>query len=163
MNTRSLSISSFPTKIESSEFKTNTNFTSNLALIYYENPTKKVSALLQRVHIDAVDQNYTNVQSQWVDITSQESQSLPAEFRNVPAFDYSNTLYESESDTNATFTSPFTSAANFSLATVGALFHSPHNPSLLDSGPILEINYQIGASGPENFSTGMHSRYSYLE
>ena len=136
------------------------NSTSNSALLYYENPTKKVSALLQRIHTD-VDQNYTNVQPQWVDITSQESQSLPAEFRNVPGFRYSNTLYES--DTNATLSSPFTCAANFSLATVGALFYSPHNASLLDSGPVVESDYRIGPSGPGNFSKGMHSRSSYLE
>ena len=136
------------------------NSTTNIALLYYENPTGKPSALVQR----ASQQSPGEGQIQWVDISSQESKSLPDDFRNIPGpHQRSFTLYES--DTNATFSTPFTSATNFTGSAVGALFYSP-NVSLVNGGPIVVTGYDIdgGRSNPSQFfSGGMHCASSYLE
>ncbi|KAM0802654.1 hypothetical protein BDR22DRAFT_843688 [Usnea florida] len=140
VNTRSLSFNPLPET-------TAGNSTTNAALLYYENPTGKPSALLQRI-----SQQSSGDQVQWVDISSQESKSLPGDFRNVPGpQQLSFTLYES--DTNATFSTPFTSAINFSDSAIGALFYSP-NVNLVNGGPIVVTGYDIDSdlSNPSHFS-----------
>ncbi|CAD6586035.1 MAG: hypothetical protein ASARMPREDX12_002178 [Alectoria sarmentosa] len=125
------------------------NSTTNLALLYYESPTGKPSALVQRIIPSSIE---GQGQIKWVDISSQESQSLPDDFRNVPEPDQlSFTLYES--DTNATFSTPFTSATNFTDSAIGALFYSP-NVSLVNGGPIVINGYEIDgdSSNPSHFS-----------
>lgn len=154
---RSLSFKSFN--------ETLTNSTINSALLYYENPTGNVSALLQR----------TNAQGQitWVDITSQESKSLPDNFRNAPEpydsyndYNISFTLYEL--DNNATFSIPFTSAPNFAGNTMTALFYSP-KVSTENSGPLLLGSGYDGISGsvvpgsPGYVLKGMHFAFAYSE
>ena len=155
VETRSLSIT--PLGNGSSD----TNSTTNLALLYYENPTGNASALLQRI-------SPRSALTQWVDITSQESQLLPGEFRNtgpMTNMDLSHTLYESD-NINAIFSTPFTRVANFTgilseddigvqpgmgaLSPVGALSYSPPNASLVS------IVYNAVLGGPGNFRTGMH-------
>lgn len=153
VNTRSLSITSVSNN--------DTNSTTNSALLYYENPTGNVSALLQRISPQPT-QILKVLNAQWIDITSQESKSLPDEFRNVPDFNLSNTLYES---TNAKFGTPFTIEANFSGSSIGALFYSPPTSAsrfrwfegyLYSAGTIVTADYIIGPRGPGNFSAGMH-------
>ena len=130
----------------------------NLALLYYETPTGKVSALLQRLA-----PNGTAFTGQWFNITSQTSQSLPDEFHNPAVFSNSRTLYNDESDTDSLFTPPFASVVNFSesstgrTATIGAIFYSPYYASIVSDG------YQIGRSGYGNFSLGMRYRSSSPE
>ena len=157
---QSLSITSIPGKL-----LTDNNSTMKSAILYYENPTGNVSASLQRTtsrfypdyrgdHLDASPLNYN-----WVDTASQESTSLPHEFRNTPKRNsskalYSHTLYES--DANATYSALFTGGAKVSNWTVGALFCSP-NPSLRSGKPFTEFaGYTVGSSGTGNFSSGMH-------
>ena len=153
MDTRSLSFNPLTKTVTG-------NSTTNLALLYYESPTGKPSALVQRIIPSSIE---GQGQIKWVDISSQESQSLPDDFRNVPEPDQlSFTLYES--DTNATFSTPFTSATNFTDSAIGALFYSP-NVSLVNGGPIVINGYEIDgdSSNPSHFSGGMHCASSYLE
>ena len=145
-DTRSLSVNLLSGKDESSS----TNSTLNLALIYYETPTGKVSALLQR-------------STGWVNITSQTSHSLPDEIHNPTVFFGSRTLYNNESDPNSLFTPPFISVGNYSesttgeIAGIGAFLYSPHYASIFSDG------YQVGQSGYGNFSLGMRHRASSPE
>lgn len=150
VDTRSLSVALIGSGSSS------TNSTTNRALLYYEDLSGKVSALLRRDNLTVFDDGKGGriVQSQWIDITSQESKSLPDEFRNIPRKSFSNTLYES--DTNGTYSTPFTSGANFSGSSVGALFFSSSNGSLngappIFGGSIVPAGYSIGASGPGQF------------
>ena len=117
----------------------------NQALLFYVNSTGQVSALLQ------LYQNET-AQTQWVDITSQESKSLPREFVEQGS-GVVTTMYETQP--NATFSTPFTSAANFSESTVGALFYSPN-------ARIVELVYRVSISGPGYFE-GMNCASLYPE
>ena len=119
----------------------------NQALLFYVNSTGQVSALLKLYHNETA-------KTQWVDITSQESISLPREFVEHGS-DVDTTLYETlyGSQPNATFSTPFTSAANFSDNTVGALFYSPN-------ARIVELGYEVSISGPGYF-TGMNCASSY--
>ena len=149
MDTRSLSITSTG---DSSD----TDSLTESALLYYENPTGKVSALLQH----GVG---------WVDITSQESKSLPDEFRNAPNGDGSKTLSEAVWE-NAKLSTPFTSGANWTGPGIGALFYSPINASSVnDIFSLYNMDYAISPSGPRNFSTPgnftscMHRSSSYPE
>ena len=143
------------------------NSTSNVALIYYENPTGEIAALLEQGFVDVVDV-VDVVDAGWVDVTSQESKSIPAEFHNAPIepdeWPTSKTL--SECYVNVTFGVPFTSAANFSGAQVGILFYSPvkgstPNGSTPDGAGVnvpgdttLAVGYEVGNFGPGNFSSG---------
>ena len=183
VDTRSLSISVFPAANGSSSFNPDTNSTTNVALLYYENSNGKVSALLHRLLTEGNQYSGWSSQDQWVDITSQESQKLPQEFRNAPGFSYSNSLYEFGSNHNATlfshtlyeadptavYSTPFSSAANFFGPSAGALFYSPFNPlpnatSPLAGGSFFTAGYEIGLSGLGNFSLlGMHCVSSYTE
>ena len=117
-------------------------------------------------------------QSEWIDITSQESKSLPMEFRNPPGPFYntynnranatfSHTLYEANA--SATYGAPFTSGANVSGFPVEALFYSPPN-ALLNSTPPTSssgfafADYTVDPSGPGNFTNaGIHCGFSYTE
>ena len=161
IDTRSLSITSVS--------NTDTNSTTNSGLLYYENPTVNVSALLQRISPQPT-QNLKALNAQWIDITSQESKSLPGEFRNVPDFNSSNTLYESY--TNAIFSTPFTSGVTLSGSSIGALLFSPPTKASrfkADGGPlfsastIVSADYKIGPRGPGSFSAGMSCAGLYPE
>ena len=140
------------------------NGTTNLALLYFEDATGNVSALLQHVI-----NNYTRWEFiEWVDITSQNEHhgiwpDAPRadEFRNSPNFDtiveYSHTLYESIANTK--LSAPFTCEANFmdvsnefgttNWTTLGALFYAPGNASLVTD------HFGIDLSGPGNFTISM--------
>ena len=92
------------------------------SLLYYEDPSGKVSALSQQ-NGGAGD----NQTSRWVNVTSQASESLPDDFRNTTASTaqgYSKTLYESLG-TDTTLKAPFTCGANWTGYFVGAIFYSP--------------------------------------
>ena len=144
MNTRSLSIASIGT-IGGNR--------TNSALLYYENSSGNVSALLRRVPVSPSDDQDTDFQ--YVDVTHQ-STALPDDFHNVGPSDTSYTLYES--DTSVTFIAPFASQTNWS-ANVGALFYLTQDPSSEQyrEGDFFEaVTYMIDPSGPGNFSTGMH-------
>ena len=135
MDTRSLSITS-------TGRSSDTGSLTDSALLYYENPTGRVSALFQHGH-------------EWVDITSQGSQSLPDEFHNAPDFNSSKTLYNS-AETNAILSTPFTSGANWTGYSIGALFYSPPNASSVkgvSGGSIVFAGYEISPSSPGNLST----------
>lgn len=128
MDTRSPSV----TPIATPMLQPDSDSTVNSALLYYENPNGAVSGLLRRT-VYLFDQYSGSEDTQWVDITSQESKSLPNGFRNVPHSHYNHTLYESYP--NATFSAPFTSAANSSGSVIGALFSQPNfNLQLENSG-----------------------------
>ena len=132
--------------------------TGNLALLYYENPGGNVSALLQpSVWINSSTAG--GLESQWLDITSQSSKSLPSEFHNVDP-DVSHTFWE-EATNNACcgghrISTPFTSV-NFSGGSTDALFYAP------DSGLLVSYIYLIGLQGPGNFSWCMRSVSSHPE
>lgn len=161
IDTRSLSV----TTLSGSSLDTDArNATTNLALLYFENATGNVSALLQRVI-----NNYTRWDLvQWVDITSQNehhgiSSDAPRvdEFSNGPNVNFldgfSHTLYESVANTK--LSAPFTCKANFldisneegttNWTTLGALFYAPGNASLV------HVKFYIDLSGPGNFSGSM--------
>ena len=180
VDTRSLSISSVESgSPEPDPFKNSSrSYTRNSALLFYETSTGKVSALLRTIY-----GVFTEQSALWIDITSQESKSLPMEFRNAPGRFYntynaqeipppanatfSHTLYEA--DTNATYGAPFTSGANFSATPVGALFYSPPNALLHGTPPtyssgFASAGYTVDPSGPGNFTqTGMYGGFSYTE
>ena len=173
MDTRSLSISSLPGANQSSSLNPEKDWTTNIALLYYENPNGKVSALLRRLINEVIEgepQARSSQQDQWIDITSQESKALPHGFSNAPGFYYSNhnatfshTLYEA--DPIAVYSTPFSSAANFFGPSAGALFYSPFNALLNATSPLaggcfFNTNYEIDLSGPGNFSLlGMHCAF----
>lgn len=143
VDTRSLSI----TLIGNGSFETNP--ITNSALLLYENPSGNVSALLQRI---------SRQSTQWLDITNQESQSLPDEFRNLPsALYWSRTLYESNS--NVTYGTPFAcfTTSVSKNTSMEAVFYSPSSASL---EPTL---YDINLSGPGNFSSGMHCASPHID
>ena len=93
------------------------------SLLYYEDPDGRISVLSQQdVQHGDDDTDYG-----WIDATSQESKSLPAEFRNNPASiaeGYSKTLYESF-ETNTILRAPFACRANWTGYPLGAIFYSP--------------------------------------
>ena len=120
----------------------------NLAILYYENPAGIVSALLHQFVGE----------DQWLDITSQDSKSLPKDFINVDP-ENSHTLWESTEQFGGhiRLSTPFTSGANFSGKDIGTLFYAP------DSSSLMSNIYQIGLQGPGNFSGCMRSVSSYPE
>ena len=176
VDTRSLSIGLFPSANESFSFNPSTNSTGNVALLYYENTDGKVSALLQRL------QTFGDIQQdQWIDVTSQESDELPHEFRNAPGFNYSNSFYQIGSTHNTTFShtlyeadpiavygTPFTSTAiPLGTASTSAMFYSPPDPlpntTILAGGSFFDAGYEIGISGPGNFGLlGMHYSHPHI-
>ena len=139
----------------------------DLALLYYEIPNGIVSALLQRWNSTVYPNGIFEFSNpQWVDITSQDSKSLPDEFRSIPTNTssdilYSNALYES--DTNATFSTPFTSggANNISGSLMKAISYSPSNDSpigeaFVSGGAIVYTGYMVGPNGSGKFNQGMY-------
>ena len=141
LNTRSLSITSTGSSSD-------TDSPENSALLYYENPFGKVSALLRHGW-------------DWVDITDQESKSLPGEFRNAPDVGISKTLYESLHNNTSTST-PFTSGANWIGQPIAAVFYAPP-PSNNNGLPFSTMfaGYDIGPTNSGYFIVGMHCAYSY--
>ncbi len=104
------------------------------SLLYYEDPTRRISVLSHQTVGN--EKNRTLKESptaEWVNLTSQESKSLPDEFRNTPASTAgtnSKTLYESLG-ANTTLRAPFTCETNWTLPyddnfTVEAIFYSPN-------------------------------------
>ncbi|KAL9071738.1 MAG: hypothetical protein Q9161_004002 [Pseudevernia consocians] len=188
VDTRSLSISLFPMANSSSSLNIlGENSTANIALLFYETPNGKVSALLHRLILKIVDENSQagsfspeSPQDQWINITSQESKALPNEFRNAPGFNYSNTLYKVsgynttfsqtlyEADPIAVYSTPFFSAPNL-FGSVGAVFYSPFNLPLNAISPLagdsfFTATYEIGLTGSGNFSlVGSHYATPYTE
>lgn len=158
VNTRSLSVAQTESVL-SNETSTGTD----LALLYYENPTGKVSALSQETVVEGVEgvEGGESINTEWVDITSQESKSLPDRYRNTPgstAEDYSKTLDESLDSNVFTLSAPFTCEGNsFNGPVVKAIFYS--------TGALnLEIQFNVyttGPSGAGNFSRSMHFLFLY--
>ena len=130
----------------------------SLALLLYENPTGKVSALLLRGINPRVVRGDFDKLSGWIDVTSQESKLLPGALRNGPGSNnsYSTTLYES--DTNVTFSTPFLCTGNKTASAVEMLFHSPDR-----SPPIVVTRYKIDSDGLGRFDTCMYGVYSFPE
>lgn len=126
------------------------------ALLYYENPTGKVSVLCwQAVGVQDDEK--------WIDITSQKSNSLPDEFRNAPGSateDNSKTLDESLIPNIFTLSAPFACRPenqSTGQTGIGAVFYSPNA-----SGFEFQSNfYSTGLSGAGNFSSRMHFVFSY--
>ena len=150
MNTRSLSVANTGNFIN-----TSLEDLADLALLYYENPTGNVSALCQVSYdVNKGSWNESNVQ-RWIDITTQESKSLPDVFRNAPssaAASESKTLDESLALKNFTLSAPFTSQiTRFQQPGIRAFFYSP--ASIFGHFPI--NMYLTGPSGPGNFSPSM--------
>ena len=148
VNTRSLSIASIGVAGGNR---------TNSALLYYENPTGNISALLRRLPVSPGTLQYTDFE--YVDITHQ-SKTLPDEFRNNGTLDSheSRTLYELD----VPFSTPFASQTNWS-ANIGALFYSPsgssaNNGSLFFFQP---VDYVPNSSGPGTFSVGMYCAFSH--
>lgn len=186
MDTRSLSIALLPRANDSSNLN-NENSTTNTALLYYENPNGKVSALLYRLPtvLTETPDGGRYPLDQWIDITSQESKALPNEFRNAPGFNYSNsfdalsgfenvtfshTLYEA--DPIAVYSTPFCSTPNYAGVYVGyeeAWFYSPFYLPLNAITPLagdsfFAASYWIGLNGSGNYSlAGMHFAIPYTE
>ena len=156
VDTRSLSI-----KRIVNDSRLEMNSTTNCALLYYEDTSGKVSALLNRVSERPNPSSGLGLQFQWINVTSQESEALPPEFRNAPGYNYSKTFSHTlyESDPFTVYRTPFSSD--------GGLFYSPSNPVLsaaspLTGGSIFWTGYNIGTTGPGNFSqVGMHYVSSY--
>ena len=175
VDTRSLSISLFPLANNSSSLNTSENATTNVALLFYENPNGKVSTLLYRL-VNTFNSPHGLLLDQWINITSQESKALPNEFHNAPGFNYSNTLYNlcvsnitcsqtlDEADPNAVYSTPFFSAPNY-LGSIGAMFYSPLNaPSTSDGDSFVTITYMIGLNSSGNFSLmGVYYTIPYTE
>lgn len=97
----------------------NSNITNTI--LYYENPTGQVSALIQRFS--------PTYGVKWIDVTSQNSQSLPSDLRKNRDPSISNTLYESVF--NDTFSPPFTTRNGNPFSR--ALFYSPLNDCIFDT------------------------------
>ena len=143
MNTRSLSVAQTG--------NLSSNDTSARTLLYYENPSGKVSALT----IGPVF-NETN-DYEWIDITSQESRPLPESYLDTPgstAGGGSKTLDESLDSSLFTLSAPFTCGANSSA--VEAIFYSNNA-----TDPKIQSNtYTIGPI-TGRFSQSMHFMVLY--
>ena len=141
MDTRSLSFVLLP--------RTGSGNTStlDLALLLYENPAENVSALLQRGN----DSENDPTLNEWVDITNQRSRSLPDAFHIAAGSDHfgSPTLYES--DTSATFSTPFTCTTDLDENFVRLLFYSSNA-----TDPLTSIEYLPDPSGEHEFLRGMY-------
>ena len=148
MNTRSLSVVRTEVLVpEAGELGQ-----EDRSLLYYEDPTGKVIALSQQA-VEAEKNNTID----WYNITSQASQSLLDEFRNIPApiaggLLSSKTLYESLGR-NTALSVPFTCGANWTGFSVGAIFYAPrlYSPNVTGFQFVIE-GYENGPVGPGNFS-----------
>ena len=146
MTTRSLSVANTG---NGSSVSIDTGDLALLSLLYYENPTGNVSALCQLNNDSIIDE--------WIDISSQESRSLPDVFHNglTSATDgNSKTLYESLISKLFTLSAPFTcQTANAQQSGIDAFFYSPNASNVAFESS----NYLTGPNGPGNFSLSMHS------
>lgn len=154
VNTRSLVITTL-----SEPFDPNSSYI-NQAILYYENPNGNISALLQRGVSARTEAEY-----QWVDITNQESQSLPHDCRNGPNSRSSHTLYESE---GAAVSTPFTtswlgtnpSADKIGLSTRATFYTSANATSAWFYSPEKEqfvlTNYYVLSTGCGIFTLSIH-------
>ena len=154
VNTRSLSVASTGVHNDSEDL-----VTSEQAILYYESPTGKVLALCLEVYQFSEESIYNNP---WVDITSQESMSLPDQFHNTPAITAardSKTLYESLATNSSTLSAPFTcQGTNRSQQfDVGAIFYSPNASNF----GFQSSNYSTGPIGAGNFSRSLHFVFPY--
>ena len=149
-DTRSLSVASIASPNSKPANVGLMNSTSNSALLCYENSTSQVSALLERI-----TQNGTGYYTQYFDITSQQSDSLPNEFHNQADSKASKTLYEIDID--VTLSAPFASGS-LNTSSVYAVFYTP--PNTLGSsrpGPSggfwEETLCELDPSGSANFAS----------
>lgn len=145
MNTRSLSVAQTAIVLPDE-----TSTQRDLTLLYYENPAGKVSALSQETIVDSQS-------TEWVDITSQQSKSLPERYRNTPGSTtgtYSKTLDETVDSNTFTLSAPFTCEGILSDGPyyIEAIFYSTD----ASNSEILTNGYVTGPSGAGNFSPGMH-------
>ena len=130
MNTRSLSVA----QTGNLSF----NDTSTRTLLYYENPSGKVSALTVGPVFNGTDGDA------WIDITSQESKSLPESYRNTPgstAGGSSKILDESLDSSVFTLSAPFT-CGDYNNAIEGTFYSkNATDPEILSNtyttGPIV--------------------------
>lgn len=154
MTTRSLSAANTGAYFNGSSFNDSSLRIADLTLLYYENPTGKVSALCQvSYYADPGLGNY-NITQEWIDISSQESKSLPDVFRNAPtsaADKTSKTLDESFISNTLTLSAPFTCQTN--AYQIEAYFYSTNASNV----EFQSNYYSTGPSGPGNFSSSMHS------
>ena len=140
VNTRSLSYCLLNATAHSS------NSTLGIAVLFYQDETGNMSALLQR---DLGSGNGGG--TEWIDYTRSGSSPLPDAFRITPSNDLhssSPTLYES--NTNVKVTTPFSCTKNIGQTLVKLLYYSP-NPT----SPLNCVAYQSG------FTTGMYFAYPY--
>ena len=124
VDTRSLSVAS----VSATNQSTHINSTTTYAILYYENPTSQVSALIQRVS--------PAYSVKWIDVTGQKRQSLPSDLRKDPFSPLGNTLYESVF--NDTFSPPFTTRNGNSNSQ--ALFYSPLHDCILNTIYLPSVN-----------------------
>ena len=151
MNTRSLSVA-----------KTEIYNHSELAmaqqvLLYYENSTGGLSALFQET---GLDQGIENFRDHWVDITSQESKSLPDGFRNSPnstAEGYSKTFYESLVTNSFTLSASFTCQSGSGNRDIGAMFYSPN----VSNFRFQSNDYSTCVGGAGTFNRSIHFAFLY--
>ena len=145
VDTRSLSVASLSTPNQS----TDTNSTTTYTILYYENPTGQVSALIRRFS--------PAYGVKWIDVTSQNSQSLPSDLRKDPAANLSYTLYESAP--NDKFSPPFTTETGYYNDTFPdvqstANFYSPLHDCILNTYYLRGVN-DSGFLTPGYFDTGL--------
>ena len=120
---------------------------NDTTFLYYENPNNTVSVLL-RGSFNGQGAYKLGVDQRWVDITRQGSQSMP---------DSSVTVNSSYYVKNPTILSPpFTSAANWSGFSVGALIFSPApNAAASNNGPPASDGFVIAYyASPDKFDFG---------
>lgn len=150
MNTRSLSVAKVETVLANE-----TSTGRDLALLYYENPTGKVSALTQEIGVEA-NEGDESTNPKWFDITSQEGKSPSDYYRNTPgstAGGYSKTLDESLDSNNFTLSAPFTCGTDLSNGfAIDAIFYSANALNFEIQSNI----YTTGPGGAGNFSQSKH-------
>ena len=157
VDTRSLSVTSSPSGSDDN--------TTTVSLIYYENATRSVSALLSSQRL--FDEDPFNIS--WIDITSQEVK-FPGKVYTVENLN-SSIVYGSPP--NFTFNYPFNSAPPSTAPSqhISELFlYSPINASVRESnnpvsGVLVVSEYDIGPSGPGKLRNvlGMHQVSPYFD
>ena len=156
MTTRSLSVA------KTGRYLNSSLDIADLALLYYENPTGKVTALCQDSYSAVPGSGDSSIIQEWIDVTSQESKSLPAIFRNnstSAADGNSKTLDESFMSNIYTLSAPFTCQTVNGTQQPGldAFFYSL-NASYFR---FQSNSYLTGSSGPGMFSPSTYFVFSY--
>ena len=126
----------------------------SIALLYYENPTGNVTALLQYITTPAARDLDVTEQTQWADISSQSSRSLPAGYINSPGLRGSHTLYEGYPGFN--FSTPF---GDFQRGS-GCIFFS-YTSELNDKFDLAYVGYPVVPGDYQGLFSGMY--YTSLE